>query len=199
MARATGTRQRPQLAMRRTISQPHGYGSCSLWRVVCPKRCFRPRVSFHVLSPMRDRTLSEGGGSVRRVAVARAHTTASASHGPDRIIRNVVQYFSVDGRDDWRPVSVPLPGSRINAMTNQQQTRKCRAWAQRQGFLSGYSACYTLLGMRVEPHMYRAPGRFGMLATSRIHRSASFFRGLYAIHLPLEAAHPSLLSKYYSY
>src|SRR5213082_957272 len=48
--------------------------------------------------------------------------------------------------------------------------------------------------MRVEPHMCRAPVRFGMLATSRIHRSASFFRGFYAMHLPLQAAHPSLLS-----
>src|SRR5215510_14385687 len=52
--------------------------------------------------------------------------------------------------------------------------------------------------MRVEPHMCRAPVRFGMLATSRIHRSASFFRGFYAIHLPLETAHPSLLSQWLS-
>ena len=42
--------------------------------------------------------------------------------------------------------------------------------------------------------MCRAPVRFGMLATSRIHRSASFFRGFYAGHIPLEAAHLSLLS-----
>jgi len=30
--------------------------------------------------------------------------------------------------------------------------------------------------MRVEPHMCRAPVRFGMLAASRIHRSAHIFR-----------------------
>src|SRR5262249_38878620 len=53
--------------------------------------------------------------------------------------------------------------------------------------------------MRVEPHMCHAPVHFGMLATSRIHRSTSFFRRFHGMHLSLRAAHPSLLSWYVRY
>src|SRR5215212_10181631 len=47
--------------------------------------------------------------------------------------------------------------------------------------------------MHVEPHMCRAPLGFGMLAASRIHRSASFFRHFEVPHPPLRSVHPSLL------
>src|SRR5947208_8195693 len=49
--------------------------------------------------------------------------------------------------------------------------------------------------MHVEPHMCCAPLCFGMLAASRIHRSASFFRHFEVLHSSLRSAHPSLLSK----
>jgi hypothetical protein len=50
------------------------------------------------------------------------------------------------------------------------------AGAQHKCLLSGYSTWYTVRGLHVDPHMCRVPGCCGMLATSRIHRSASFFR-----------------------
>src|SRR5437764_5249695 len=49
--------------------------------------------------------------------------------------------------------------------------------------------------MHVRPHMCLAPVCFGMFAASRIHRSASFFRGFHRLHPALGASYPSLLSK----
>ena len=59
----------------------------------------------------------------RSVAVAMVHTTACASHWPDRSIRNVVQYFSVDGRYDWSPLSLfaRIANQRYNQPTADQK------------------------------------------------------------------------------
>src|SRR5882724_332038 len=187
-------RKRSQLAISSTISKPKVYGSCSLWRVVCPSGCCCPRFALSVLSPIRYSTPSNGGGSVRSVVAAIAVISPWASHCPDRTIRRVVQYLSLEGRYVPSPFSVPLPGSRINATTNQQKTRKCCAWAQRKYLLNGKSTWYTLRGMHVRPHMCHAPVRFGMWAASRIHRSTSFFRSFSPCSPFKEASHPSLLS-----
>ena len=193
-ARAPGTRDRSPLARRRTTSPPNISGACALWRVVRPTGGVRPRVAGNGRSPRRDKTPSAGGGRTRRVAVARSHPTASASPGPDRIIRTVVQSVRGDGRDGVRPVSVPVPGSRLTAINNQQKTRKCCAWAQQQCLLSGESTWDTWRGRPVEPPRCCAPLCCGMLVASRIHRSASFFRHFAVRHPSLRSAHPSLLS-----
>src|SRR5207248_11114975 len=49
--------------------------------------------------------------------------------------------------------------------------------------------------MHVRPHMCLAPVCFGMFAASRIHRSASFFRGFHRLHPALGASYPSLLRR----
>ena len=98
------------------------------------------------------------------------------------------------GRYDMSPLSGPFPGSRIKAISHQQKTRKCCPWAAAQVPLERGEYLDTLLGMHVQPHMCHAPVRFGMLATSRIHRSVHIFRDFSVIHPPLRFAHPSLLS-----
>ncbi len=47
---AIGTRPCSHLAINSPLSHPNANGLCSLWRIGCPRGCFRPRCSFNVLS-----------------------------------------------------------------------------------------------------------------------------------------------------
>jgi hypothetical protein len=81
---AMGTRRCAQLARRRPISNPKGYGSCALWRVICPQGWGQPRWSCTVLAPMSYSTPSEGGSRALRGAVALSHPTTATAQWPDQ-------------------------------------------------------------------------------------------------------------------
>ena len=199
VARATGPRTRPQRAMRRTIATPTVYGAGALGRVVGPKGCCRPRVSAQRAIPdEREDALSrrrqrDGAWSV---ALGPAPRPCASPRAPTASSARSSTLGNVAGRHVRSPLSVPWPGARMQrlAPTNSSPDSAVPGHSEKC-FLSGDSACSTLRRMRVAPHRCRAPGRFGMWATSSIPRSASFFRGFYVRHLLLEAAHPSLLSR----
>ena len=197
-ASAIGTRQAPQLAINNTISKPNVSGSCSLWRVVCPKGCFRPRFSFNVLSPMRERMPSAGGGSARSVAVAMADTTgcriplSRPNHPHSRPIaerRRQVRYEPLESPFAWIANQGDQQPTEDQKMLRLGAAKVPLERVEHLIYFAG-DACAT-------PHMSRSCV-FWDVGCIQNTQERFFFRHFSVTHPSLQSARPSLLSIYFA-